>query len=376
MLIAPQYPIAPQSFDGTLDQLYTDHLGKVLPEPGRIALLGPLITRMVTNGELCMPRYFGRDDARRDVRIGSGGQSILFSDNSPNWCLHALLRGTIELNEHWVRRLLPKIPRHMHDVKRTIGSLDARFASTANDSGWYFAHIFDAKGHVPAEDPKAWSTWSRGELVRRTLRNIHPLNIFLFPKAGSSSYSGMEEVRGYCARLWSTLFPQEWSEFLASVGEDRTLENKGDPSLPIRFGMNERLRVTDATRRTSAEASELTCLSCAPNGENPARWTLNDCDSKKHYFRMVPYPYRGGVYYIDLSWKSAGGMIRGVGVVPVEVESLVAAGVLRLSAAGSQVKVAIYHEGESFVLKTNQADRGILLVPTVTYNSEAQGASD
>ena len=46
-----------------------------------------------------------------------------------------------------------------------------------NGAGWHVAHILNTK-----DRNIEWKNWSREELVRRFVRNIHPCNCYYIPK--------------------------------------------------------------------------------------------------------------------------------------------------------------------------------------------------
>src|SRR5690348_5790028 len=86
--------------------------------------------------------------ARRDVVRGKGGL-IRPSDNSPAWCVHAMLReGHVPSDDEMVE-LMRTVPTHMFDV-RTFGR------RTVNADRLYVAHVYPAKNR-----DTRWREWTR-----------------------------------------------------------------------------------------------------------------------------------------------------------------------------------------------------------------------
>ena len=87
-----------------------------------------------------------------------------------------------------------------------------------NLAGWHVAHIFDVKnGDV------SFAAWDRTELVRRTVRNIHPCNYFFIPKQDWQRHGGDPSVISFFYDRLASRYSAIWPEFLRLVaGTPRT----------------------------------------------------------------------------------------------------------------------------------------------------------
>ena len=81
--------------------------------------------------------------------------------------------------------------------------------TTISHAGWHVAHILDAK-----DRNVNWRSWSRGELIRRFVRNLHPCNLFYIPKTDWQPYGCDPRVIAFFAAIYSHRYKHVWPEFL------------------------------------------------------------------------------------------------------------------------------------------------------------------
>lgn len=89
-----------------------------------------------------------------------------------------------------------------------------------NAAGYHAAHLVGAKnGDVD------WRNWSREELARRTLVNIHPCNMFLVAKTDWAEWGGSPAILRWVARAYYERFGGLMLSFLSDAGVEsiRTL---------------------------------------------------------------------------------------------------------------------------------------------------------
>jgi hypothetical protein len=171
-MIAP-----PPRYDGTFDVFFNDFVEPNLPTPQSVRTLDAALRRYVATVD---PVFFLRqvDGVERVRRNGAPfrpgvtmGCRIAFTDNSPQWALHALaLKNELPQADEFDVWIRDQMPCHLHDVRGVV-------RGTLNDHGWHAAHILNVK-----DGNTAWQTWDRAELVRRFMRNVHPCNLLLLPK--------------------------------------------------------------------------------------------------------------------------------------------------------------------------------------------------
>ena len=87
--------------------------------------------------------------------------------------------------------------------------------TSVSTAGWHVAHIYNAK-----DRNTDWRNWTRAELTRRLIRNVHPCNCFYIPKPEWQRYGGHPEVIAFFASEYSTRYGSVWEEFRQlAVGE-------------------------------------------------------------------------------------------------------------------------------------------------------------
>ena len=197
--------MAPATFHGTLAELFRDHITKVLPDADVVRHFHDrLVEYVATPDPLFVCKTVAGLTRGATLRLPNGRMRP--SDNSPAWMIHRLLfEGTEFHDAHRFERMLElEIPCHFHQMSRI---------ATINGAGWHVAHIFNAKdGNVGYLD------WTRTELARRFIRNIHPCNCFFVPKAEWVRYGGDANVLAFAAHAYRERYRAIWPAFLELAG--------------------------------------------------------------------------------------------------------------------------------------------------------------
>jgi len=199
---------SPPSFNGTLDELCNRYVSANLPGAEAVtdyhrALAGYLHTP----DPLFLVRAV-RGTERRTVYTTRGGGRFKATDNAPAWWTHAALVQGCRIEADAMGSVAATMPAHLFDVSRVA-------APTANAAGWHVAHIF------PVKDGRTdYRAWDRAELVRRFVRNVHPCNYFLVPKADWQRWGGDPRVIAFFAGLYARRYADVWTEFLELARAD------------------------------------------------------------------------------------------------------------------------------------------------------------
>jgi hypothetical protein len=133
---------------------------------------------------------------RRVVAATASGDLLMPTDNSPGWWMHFITFNGIRDAE------FADVPVHMHDIGRCLPTHISR-------AGWHVAHILDAK-----DRNVNWRSWSRPELIRRFVRNLHPCNLFYIPKVDWAPYGRDPAVIAYFAVAYAERYGAVWQDFL------------------------------------------------------------------------------------------------------------------------------------------------------------------
>jgi hypothetical protein len=197
-------PSPPAEFDGQLGEFFDRWAQRVLLPTDAVEEFHDGLREYLASRD---PIYLVRSVAgltRAQTIRTANGSWIRATDNAPAWWIHR------ELFLGGARRTMPfdafiaAVPCHMFH----LGTAD--HVSTA---GWHVAHIFNAKNR-----DTDFQRWTREELARRLVRNIHPCNYFYVPKTDWSRTGGDPAVIAYFADQFAARYTAVWSEFLALAG--------------------------------------------------------------------------------------------------------------------------------------------------------------
>ena len=189
---------APPSFDGELEELCATYIEPNLPSAEEVEYQHRRLLDYCRQPDpLFVARAVGKLD-RRDIYTTRVGTRFKPSDNSPAWWMHFVAFNGIRDAD------FPTMPSHMHDVTRVLGT--SRHISHA---GFYVAHILNAKDrHVD------WQNWSKEDLARRFIRNVHPCNCFYVPKIRGAHFGEHPAIIGFFATMYARRYASVWAEFL------------------------------------------------------------------------------------------------------------------------------------------------------------------
>lgn len=205
-LIQRQVAQGPTQFKGTLKNLFENFIEPNLPAPDVVADFHRHLVEYVRSEDPLFLLRMVRDTTRREEYRTADGTRFRATDNAPAWWTqYAMLQGHTIAAGH-IGDVIESIPAHMFDVSKTI-------PAAANASGWHIAHIFNVKdGRID------YSEWSRTEVAARFLRNLHPCNYFLVPKADWQHWGGDGRVIGFFADLYKRRYADIWPEYVAMSG--------------------------------------------------------------------------------------------------------------------------------------------------------------
>lgn len=192
---------APQEFSGDLETLFQMYAKYVLLEPEVVIHFHKCITNYYS--ETLDPLYLVRvvkNLARGKTIITDVGKKISPTDNSPSWWIHYQLFTNQFQNFDSISKFLESIPCHIHEVK---------ISGHINKQGWHIAHIFNVKN-----GDTSFQNWDEKELLRRTIRNIHPCNYFYVPKTEWEFYGENDKVIAFFYKKFEAIYKPIWNDFL------------------------------------------------------------------------------------------------------------------------------------------------------------------
>lgn len=200
--VIPKAPGPP--YEATFADFVQGQLVRVLPAEEQIRYVHRQLMDYVVRPDATFITRKVSGQERGEVVTTSDGTALLPSDNAPAWFFHSVMFNNAMPSEPAFADFVRETPTHFFDVAKY---------QTVNTAGWHVAHILDAK-----DGNTQWRTWSRGDAMKRFIRNVHPLNIFYVPKTDWQRVGGDPDLIGFVAWFYSNLFPDIWEEFSAVAG--------------------------------------------------------------------------------------------------------------------------------------------------------------
>ena len=189
---------APSSFDGDLQELYTSFVEPNLPDPVEVAYVHQRLVDYCSERDPIFITRMVSGQTRGQAYTTASGHRLKPSDNAPAWWMHFVAFNGVRDAD------LRQMPTHMFEMAKCLPQ------AHINNAGWHVAHILNAKdGNVN------WPHWTRDELVRRFIRNVHPCNTFYVPQTNWQRYGGDPGVIGFFAARYAERYSSVWERFLA-----------------------------------------------------------------------------------------------------------------------------------------------------------------
>lgn len=205
----PPLPASPTAFDGTLEDLAAHHLLPALPAVDLVLDVHEQLVRHVGQSDpLFLIRHIRGTERRHDYHTRDAVR-IRATDNSPAWWMYAALRAGHRIAPDAIAAVIESIPCHMFDVA-------PRSAPVPASAGWHIAHILNVN-----DRNLDYSSWSRREVVRRFMRNIHPANYFLLPKCDWQRLGNDADIVDFFAAVHRERYASIWDEFAELAQFDR-----------------------------------------------------------------------------------------------------------------------------------------------------------
>lgn len=207
----------PLQFSSTLAEFVEqDVTPNLLPEEGVAAFHKGLMRYLNSNDATYILRKMGETVRFRrgiDETIYYTNESVRFkaSDNFPAWWIHFLIFHGYKFNPNdRFNKLINDIPTHFFSSPGP--SITNRRSGTINAYGYHVAHIYNVKdGNID------YQNYSKQEIIKRFVRNIHPLNYFYIAKGQWRKYGETKEMRSFFVNLFSRKYRDIWDEFIKLV---------------------------------------------------------------------------------------------------------------------------------------------------------------
>lgn len=371
--------LAPAQYDGTLSELVSSHLTKVMPTVAAVERVhAHLLAYCARSDSVFLLRCKTSDDRRR-FAIVSPDTTVRWTDNAPAWAMHQALIANTDWSAEAFAAFMRDLPTHMFDIR----------GETVNSANYYVAHVFPVGRGV-----QTGLTWSREQVVARFIRNVHPANHFYFPnptKGVGRRYGEDRRVIAALAEFNAGRYSAIWDEFL-----DLSMAKEELPVAPVQWGMKVRfgpadkcgavsqftdLNRGDMTNRlrssrgprmrkhpadevnragSSSETSDRNMpapiasgellVARIPLGSSVARrWTGNDTTNRHACHHHVVVPRKETPMLLDLYWRnSSDAPPWHVGSFRLDLVGLLAYGYIREEGTSDSVRVRIHRDGDIY----------------------------
>jgi hypothetical protein len=232
----------PARFEGRFSQFYERYIEPNLPSAESVAAFDLRLRQHLSDADPVHVVRYVRGQTRGTLcRTGEGWQ-ILPTDNAPVWWTHALLHSGGSLAED-ASVLFGTMPDHLFKV--------ARF-QTLNQAGYHAAHILSAKNR-----DTDWHSWTRNELARRMLVNIHPCNMFLIAKTEWMRNGGRADIIAWVTNAYLGRYGATMERFLDDGAPGAPVPGEPVEDPDYQYGVAEaamhRPRSSAAERRPSPQ---------------------------------------------------------------------------------------------------------------------------
>lgn len=206
---------SPSHYSGNFSNFFERYVGQNLPSADRVKAFDSRLRTYLTGKDPIHLLRHVSGQTRGKICLTRQGSRILPTDNAPVWWTHALLLSENPLPAD--ESLFSAMPSHFFMMARV---------KTLNQEGYHAAHILPAKN-----GSTDWQSWTREELARRMLLNIHPCNVFLVAKQDWQLNGGRPDIIAWVTATYLRRYGSIMERFLAEVGQSVS-DFQGSPNDP------------------------------------------------------------------------------------------------------------------------------------------------
>ncbi|MBX2988371.1 MAG: hypothetical protein KF802_10790 [Bdellovibrionaceae bacterium] len=235
---------------------------------------------------------------------------VVFGDRADATAVTTYLLEKTSVSAENASALLLHLPHHVFDLDKFT-----RWAALTNNvasAGWLTAHIF-----TPVLAGTDWESLSRDQLRKMTIRNLHPLNLFLFPNLNKSGAVFADDPRFHAlmADTYSRHYASLWGGYLELTGDSpSSLPAPDDFEIDFTASAKvpENVKIESRDLVSKIEAKEAFDLKLV---------TVNE--SQGYHSRLLdPAHVTRGYFDIKLEFKEKSGDVRTVGYYRLNLKDL------------------------------------------------------
>lgn len=339
--------LAPMQWQGTARRLIDDVLKPHFLPAARIEAFQQMLVRRLDDAAPAFVLEAPKPDMRS--RIGAEkpyltkhDDKVLFGDRAPATAVFTYLQSVETVTPEKMAALLIHLPHHVFDLDKFT-----KWATLTNNiasAGWMTAHVFPG-----SEAGDNWESLSREELRKRTVRNLHPLNMFIFPNLNKSGTVFADDPRFHAliAETYAKHYGALYDSFLQLTGDQRASlpePQDFDIDLSAKSSAPEGMKMESKDAIAKIEASQAYDLKLV---------TVNEAQGY-HSRILDPAHLTRGLYDIKLEYKEKSGDVKVVGFYRLNLKDLYEKKLLPRDAKG--VRLLIHRT----------ADNGFTVAPKKT----------
>ncbi len=232
----------PLEFSGSFKIFFDNYVEPNLPSVERVRLFDAIMSGYMASENPAHIVRSVKGIVRGVPNISAFNDRIIGSDNSPGWWIHAVLYGLEPLSGS-PDAFFERIPTHMFRIPKV---------DTLNRAGYHLAHIIPAKNL-----DTNWQSWSKSELERRFLLNVHPCNWFPIAKTDWRTNGGRADIIDWVKSAYRERYGDLYVSFAERTGTKWTerLEVVSAPTFSFsaskretKMKANERVSVNSGTK--------------------------------------------------------------------------------------------------------------------------------
>jgi hypothetical protein len=195
---------APPAFDGAFSEFFDCYVLPNLPAVERVREFDQRLRSYLSGPDPVHPIRNVRGQERGVICKNNGGTRMLPTDNSPVWWIHAFLMTDNAFPDNNTE-LFERLPCHMFKLPKGWSYLNA--------TNYHAAHLVEAKN-----GKTDWEDWTRKELYRRVLVNIHPCNMVLIAKTDWQYWGGQSNVLEWASHQYQERYGSLMTSLISDCG--------------------------------------------------------------------------------------------------------------------------------------------------------------
>lgn len=329
--------LAPAKWKGSARQLINDVLKPHFPKPRQVEEWQDFLVRRLGEPDPLYMIGAPTPDLRsrwgqEKVSLTLGSSRICFGDRAPATAILTSLPTIENPTPEKMAALFLHLPHHVFDLDKFT-----RWASLSNNAasaGWMTAHML---GPVGAD--ASWESLSPEELRRLTMRNLHPLNMFLFPNLNKSGavFADDPRLHALIAESYARVYGDLWS---------RSLELRGDS--PASFQAAEDFEIDLAAEASvpetvKIESKDMISKIAANEAFDLKLVTVNE--TQGYHSRVLdPNVLSRGFFDMKLDFKEKSGEVKTVGFFRLNIKDLYEKKFIARDSKG--VRLLVHRTGE------------------------------